>query len=83
MEAKKIAKKNTHAKAQTKAKITKEMTLGELVIKHPDAVNVMYKYGMHCIGCHMAAYETIEQGASAHGMDKKAIGRMLKEMNES
>jgi hybrid cluster-associated redox disulfide protein len=63
------------------AKITKDMTLGELVAGYPDAVPVLYKYGFHCIGCHMSAYETIEQGAAAHGMDAKAIAKMLEEMN--
>ncbi len=63
--------------------ITGDMTLGELVAKHPEAVDVMLKHGLHCVGCHMAAHETIEQGALAHGMDAKAIGKMLKEMNSS
>ena len=59
------AKKTTGSKA----KISKGMTLGELVAKHPETVDVMLKYGLHCVGCHMAALETIEQGALAHGMD--------------
>jgi len=62
-------------------KITKDMTLGELVAKHPETAEIMFRHGLHCIGCHMAAHETIEQGAAAHGMDGKAIGKMLKELN--
>jgi hybrid cluster-associated redox disulfide protein len=64
-------------------KITKDMTLGELVIKHPEASGVMYNYGLHCIGCHMAAQETIGQGASAHGLGAKDMEKMLKEMNQA
>jgi hybrid cluster-associated redox disulfide protein len=64
-----------------KEKITKDMQLGELVSRYPEAAEVMLKHGMHCIGCQMAAWETIEQGAKAHGMDDKQLDRMLKEMN--
>jgi len=73
------AKKESKGKS---GKISKDMTLGELVVKHPETVEVMFKYGLHCVGCHMAAHETIGQGAAAHGMDGKAIDKMLKEMNK-
>ncbi len=76
-------KSKKKAVAKGKAKINKDMTLGELVTKHPETVEVMFKYGLHCVGCHMAAHETIEQGAMAHGMDGKVIEKMLKEMNEA
>jgi hybrid cluster-associated redox disulfide protein len=63
-------------------KITKDMHLGELVSRYPEAAQVMLKHGLHCIGCTMAAFETIGQGAKGHGMDDKHIERMIKEMNE-
>ena len=63
------------------AKITKDMTLGDVVSKYPEAAQVMLKYGLHCVGCHVAAFETVEQGAMAHGMDREQIDKMLKEMN--
>jgi len=64
-------------------KISKGMPLGEVVSKHPKAVQTMLDYGLHCVGCHAAAYETIEQGAKAHGMADADIEKMLKEMNEA
>ncbi len=66
-----------------KQEITKDMTLGEVVAKFPETVQVMLSYGLHCVGCHVAAFETIEQGALAHGMDEKQIDKMLKKMNKS
>lgn len=66
-----------------KEKINGKMTLGEVVQKYPETAEVMLKYGLHCVGCHVAAWETIEQGASAHGLDKKKITEMLKEMNKA
>ena len=63
-------------------KINKKMTLGEAIQKYPETAEVMFKYGLHCIGCHVSAFETIEQGALSHGMDKEKLDEMLKEMNK-
>ena len=66
-----------------KAPITRDTTLGELVERFPEAAMVMARKGMHCIGCHMAAWETVEQGARAHGMLDRDIDGMLEEMNRA
>lgn len=63
-------------------KIKKDMALGELVSKYPQAARVMLEHGLHCIGCHMAAMETIEEGAKSHGMSAEEIDKMIKEMNK-
>jgi len=65
------------------ATITKEMTLGEVVQTYPETVNIMFKYGLHCIGCHVATWETIEQGMLAHGNTAGQIESMVREMNEA
>lgn len=54
-------------------KITKDSNLGEIAQKHPETVEVFMKYGLHCIGCMAAQYETLEQGAKAHGIDVKKL----------
>lgn len=64
-------------------KITADMTLGEVVQKHPETAEVMLSYGLHCIGCHVAAHETIEQGCKTHGMTDKQITEMLEKMNKA
>ena len=64
-----------------KDKITKTMTLGEIAAKHPESVSILMKYGLHCIGCSVATWETLEQGAMAHGIDGKKLNNMLKELN--
>ena len=65
-----------------KRMVTRDMTLGEIITEFPEAVEVMLKNGLHCVGCHVAAYETLEQGAKAHGMSDKDIEKMLEEMND-
>jgi hybrid cluster-associated redox disulfide protein len=52
-------------------RITKDMSFGEVLQRFPQTLPVFSKYGMHCIGCSMSAFETIEQGAMAHGIDVK------------
>ncbi|MFH1172579.1 MAG: DUF1858 domain-containing protein [Nanoarchaeota archaeon] len=63
-------------------KINEKMTIGEVVEKYPKTAEVMLKYGLHCVGCSVAGFETIEQGAKRHGMDDKEIEKMILEMNE-
>jgi hybrid cluster-associated redox disulfide protein len=50
-------------------KITKDMTFGQVLTDYPQVAPIFLKFGMHCIGCHIAVSETIEQGAVAHGVD--------------
>ena len=65
---------------ETKAKITKEMPIEEILTKFPESVPVFQKHGLHCIGCFAASFETLEQGAAAHGMD---IEKLLKDLNST
>jgi hybrid cluster-associated redox disulfide protein len=64
-------------------KISKRMTLGELIEKHPKAAMKMAEGGMHCIGCGMAAMETIEEGCRAHGMSDADIDKLIDEMEKA
>jgi len=64
-------------------KISKDITLGELVANFPEAIPIMLKYDLHCVGCHVAAYETLEQGAKAHGMSDKDFEAMMAEINKA
>ena len=63
-------------------KITKDMTLGDLLTKFPQTAEVLMQKGMHCVGCHVAVSETLEQGLKAHGMDDKGVDGVLKELND-
>jgi hybrid cluster-associated redox disulfide protein len=68
--------------ATKKEMITRDMTLGELVERHPEAAMIMAGKGLHCMGCGSAAWETIEQGCSAHGMSDKDIDKLVEQMNK-
>lgn len=55
------------------AAITKDIGIMELVQKYPQAVAVLQEYGMGCIGCAAAHFETVGEGAAAHGIDVDAM----------
>ena len=63
-------------------KITKDMTFGEVMQNFPKSVPIMAQYGLHCIGCHISAMETISEGAAAHGFDDEMLKKMLTDLNE-
>jgi hybrid cluster-associated redox disulfide protein len=61
------------------AKITKDMTFGEVLKKYPQTVKTFFEYGMHCFGCHLSVAETIEQGAVAHGVE---VDKLVDDLNK-
>lgn len=53
--------------------ITKEMTIEQVVSEYPETMLVFMRHGLHCVGCHVSAYESIEEGAMAHGINVDAL----------
>ncbi len=61
-------------------KITKEMTIEQVVSKYPNTIETFFRYGMGCIGCQAAMFENIEQGALVHGID---VDKLIEDLNAS
>ena len=53
--------------------ITKDTGIIEAVQSHPEIMEVFAEYGLGCIGCMAAHFETIGQVAGAHGIDVDAL----------
>lgn len=53
--------------------ITKDIKIEEVVTQYPETMMVFMKHGLHCVGCHVSAFESIEDGAMAHGIDVDAL----------
>src|SRR5579862_8936102 len=53
--------------------ITPKTNIQELVAQLPIAADVMQAFGLGCSGCGVSKYETIEQGAAAHGLRVEPI----------
>ena len=73
--------KKAKVKKTKKALVTADMSIGDVISKYPESAEVMMKWGLHCIGCHVAAWESVGQGAAVHGLSKAQIAKMLKEIN--
>lgn len=48
---------------------TKDMTIGETIMKNQDTIPVLLNAGMHCLGCPSSQMETLEEAAYVHGLD--------------
>lgn len=51
------------------AKVTKDMTIGQIVATTPEVAPILMEVGMHCLGCPSAQAETLEEAAMVHGID--------------
>ncbi|MEK6907453.1 MAG: iron-sulfur cluster assembly accessory protein [Nanoarchaeota archaeon] len=61
--------------------ITKDMTISEVIEKYPITIETLLMTGVHCIGCHVSYFETLEQGMKGHGMIDEEIDKVIEEMN--
>lgn len=50
-------------------KVTKDMSIIDIVQKYPQSLEVFAKYGLGCVGCAAARFENLEAGAKVHGFD--------------
>ena len=63
--------------------ITKETTIGEALQIYPGSADIMLGYGLHCIGCHVNPYESIEDGAKSHGMNDGEVQKIINDINKA
>ena len=59
--------------------ITKDIFIGQLLQDKPEAAEILFQYGMGCIGCPSSQMETLEQAAAVHGID---LEELLKSLNK-
>jgi hybrid cluster-associated redox disulfide protein len=63
--------------------ITALTNINQLVAQLPIAADVMRAFGLGCSGCGVSKYETIEQGARAHGLRIEPVLIALEEARRS
>lgn len=64
------------------AKISKDMTIGELIRMDQNIAVVLMRAGMHCIGCPSAQGETLEEAAMVHGLDADVLEQQINDFLE-
>lgn len=55
------------------AKITKDMTMGQILQVNEHMAGILVREGMHCVGCPSHQFETLEEAAMVHGMDPDTL----------
>ena len=60
--------------------ITEDMAIGDVVNNYPSTINVFFKHGLGCVGCAVARFENIQQGAMAHGID---VDTLINDLNQA
>ena len=60
--------------------ITKDTGIIEAVQNHPEILQVFAEYGLGCVGCMAVRFETLEQGAAAHGIN---IDELVADLNKA
>lgn len=53
--------------------ITKEMTIGEIIMIDEGLIEILLDSGMHCIGCPSAQGESLEEACVVHGLPVEPI----------
>lgn len=59
-------------------KITKEMSILDIVQLYPETIEVFARNGLGCIGCAAARFENLEAGARVHGLNPD---QLVEELN--
>src|SRR3989338_10040360 len=69
-------------KTEQIGKITKDTTIGDIVDKYPQVVETLMELGVHCVGCHVSPFESLEMGFKGHGMSDDDVENGVKKLNE-
>lgn len=64
------------------ATIHREMMLGDIVEEFPEIVETLLDFGVHCVGCNVSPYESLEDGFSAHGLSEEEINAAVEKLNK-
>ena len=69
-------------KEKENKKLNRTSNLGETVQEYPETVEVLLDWGLHCVGCMAAVFDTIEEGAKVHGLTDSEIDELIERLNE-
>ena len=53
--------------------VTGETLVGEIVTQYPEAVEILFSIGMHCLGCPASRAESLADACAVHGMDPDRV----------
>lgn len=59
--------------------VTKDSLLQDLMERDRKYGQILMSFGLHCFGCPLTAFETVEQASMVHGID---LDYLLEKLNE-
>lgn len=57
--------------------VKKDMLIGELIRKKPEAIEILMQFGMGCVGCPSSQMESLEEAAMVHGLKLESLMEAL------
>ena len=57
--------------------VKKDMLIGELIRKKPEAIEILMQFGMGCVGCPSSQMESLEEAAMVHGLSLDSLMEAL------
>src|SRR3989344_3363449 len=70
------------AKEEIHGKIAKDTMIGDIVEKYPEVIETLTELGVHCVGCHVSPFESLEMGFKGHGMSDEDIENAIIKLND-
>jgi hybrid cluster-associated redox disulfide protein len=65
---------------QSEKPITRDTLVQQIVDEHPATVLVFVRHGLHCPGCYMAPFHTVEDSARAYAV---SIDPLVRDLNRA
>lgn len=67
---------------ESKIQITPDMKISDIMALNAGAADVMLSYGLHCVGCSINEFDTLEQGSRIHSMREDELQCLLDDLND-
>ena len=68
-------------------KIHKDMPIAEVLASFPDKAKllseILIDFGIHCVGCGAATFETLEEGVLGHGFSEEQLNQLVIDLNNA
>ncbi len=64
-------------------RITKNTNFADILTACPESAEILFSYGLHCIGCQFSPMETLEQGAKGHNLSDEQVEKILEKLNKA
>tara|TARA_Y100000310_G_scaffold102357_1_gene100543 strand:+ start:818 stop:1405 length:588 start_codon:yes stop_codon:yes gene_type:complete len=72
---------------ETISKITKDTLIRDILSENPEKSpllsEIMIDFGIHCVGCGAATFESLEEGVLSHGYSEEDLNRLITNLNKA